>query len=61
VCGWCTAKAWARRARHRCSKAGCKAGWCRRKRCWPLCRPARPKAGPVRWWCCCSPASAPGG
>lgn len=23
-----------------------------KKKCWPLCRPNQPTAGPVPWWCC---------
>lgn len=33
-------------------KFGCKAGWCRRMKCWPTCRLVRWKAALVRCWCC---------
>lgn len=41
-------------AGHRCSRAASSAGWYRKRKCWPLCRRARPKAALARWWCCCS-------
>lgn len=41
-----------------CSRAACCAGWCRKRKCWPLCRPARPKVARAPWSSCCSRASA---
>lgn len=48
ACAWCMARAMARRAASPCSRAGCDAGWCRRPRCWPLCRPAPATAAAAR-------------
>ena len=41
-----------------CSRAACCAGWCRKRKCSPLCRPARPKVARAPWSSCCSRASA---
>jgi hypothetical protein len=47
ACVWCMARVTARRAANPCSRPRCTAGWGSMGTCWPLHRPARPKAVPA--------------